>query len=204
MTGKCPTWKKKDYCQVENRYHEFMRRNCRKTCAFCEGVQRCADLRKGCSRYESRGYCESSHAYHLFMERNCQRSCGFCETEDDAENKTRKKKRKKKRNDWTTKQREFQCHFETDECDWSNERFEDTCDWKAGVDTKGPKTGHNGTQKYLYLEHTYEGYYAILWLPWQLVLPDGVYRRGPMCLHFWYQMSGGKVERADESYPPRR
>lgn len=181
---KCLRWRNQNHCEEYSRYHNFMQQNCPRSCLFCEDLK-CGDKKKRCPRYFDLGYCVEGHQYHRFMKKNCEKSCKFCLPISAVENKVQPRMEDFKK--------QFACDFESDECDWTNSFFEDTADWKVGIDQHGPKTGYNNSAQYIYLDTKYEGYYAILWLPWELVLPDIQRDMGNMCFHFWYQMNAGKI-----------
>ena len=156
-----------------------MRKNCRRTCLQCADIQ-CKDSNKNCALYDSYGYCHRDHKYFNFMKKTCSKSCRFCLSTAE-----------KPRIQNLTKQ--FKCDFEQNECDWENQHVEDTSDWKVGLTQNGPNSGYNNSASYLYIDAPYPGYNAYLWLPWQLVLPDGTDEKGRMCLNFLYQLNDGEL-----------
>merc|ERR1712042_186893 len=104
--------------------------------------------------------------YHEFMKKNCELTCNLCAPPSANPHTTSKTKF-----DFNKLTKEFVCDFEIDECDWINQPFDDTSDWLVGHNENGPAKGFNSTNSYLYLADTIqEDYYAILLLPWQLVL----------------------------------
>ena len=157
-----------------------MTKNCPRACLFCED-ERCVDRKPRCEKYRSLGYCADNHMYSRFMQKNCEHSCKFClSPETTTRNEVESYENK-----------EFVCDFETDECDWWNQPLDDTADWLIGVNKHGPVTGFNGSANYTYLDAEYETYYAIMKLPWQLILSDGEKEPGKMCFHFMYQLMNG-------------
>ena len=178
---QCSSWK--NHCHQESSYYNFMVSNCRKTCMFCS-EDSCIDFHEKCSDYEKLGYCSTTNKYFAFMQDKCAYSCGFCK-QTYYENTIKK--------DFKDAVKEFYCNFEINECDWTNEYFEDTADWKVGETKGGPRSNFNTSNSYLYLQTEYESYVGKLLLPWQLVLPDSNGDNGKMCLHLELQMSGGKV-----------
>ncbi|XP_066913388.1 uncharacterized protein [Clytia hemisphaerica] len=191
---KCPSWK--EYCQPGNEYFSFMKKHCRRSCLFCADPN-CKDLNVRCPRYKASGYCHHDHRYHNYMRKNCAKACQFCvrEDKDIVQNGGRKPTLKKIR-------RYFECDFEKDECDWWNQPFGDTGDWAVGINKNGPQQGYNGSSKYLYVNVPYRGYRAKLWLPWQLVLPEGGLKSyGEMCFHFVYQITHGRLTVHEKAQP---
>lgn len=186
----CPKWIK--HCQQNSVHYEFMTENCRRTCLFCEDKD-CADKNERCEVYSDRGYCNVDHRYHAWMKKNCEMTCRFCLAPENQETQVKKQIKNLKKH--------FFCDFEKDECDWSNQHFEDTADWSVGYHVYGPQKGFNSS-KYLYLGATvYEDYYANLLLPWQLILPEDQMNKGKMCFHFVYQMNGGKISVSQKATP---
>ncbi|XP_012561173.2 uncharacterized protein LOC105846713 [Hydra vulgaris] len=176
---QCPKWK--HFCSHESKYYSFMASNCQKTCLFCSETN-CIDLDENCSDFAKLGYCSNEHFFN--MEKKCPRSCGVCS------NKKYENFVKKDNQDVI---KEFFCDFENNECDWINEHFDDTADWKVGIINGETKLNKNLSNNYLYLKTEHESYFGNLLLPWQLVLPDPVQDIGEMCLNFELQMSGGKI-----------
>ena len=185
VRDKCLSWKR--YCEPNNEYFSFMQKHCRRTCLFCSDPN-CKDLHVRCPSYHLSGFCHNEHKYFNYMRKNCQKSCSFCVqngTDMAGDKKTEVVPRV---------ERFFECGFERDECDWWNQPFDDTGDWAVGVDPKGPKEGYKGSSKYLYAQVPFRGYRAKLWLPWQLILPDGGLKSlGDMCFHFVYRITHGRL-----------
>ena len=174
----CLKWRR--HCEEGGKHYNFMKRNCQRTCLFCAD-KTCIDKNTKCKYYRNRGYCRRKDTHHGYMKKNCEKSCKFClplNEDRDVEYNTQI-------NNYIE---EFLCDFEINECDWSNQIFEDTADWAIGIDNYGPKTGFNNSGKYIYLNAEYADYYAYLWLPWELILPNNTKERGEMCLHLMYQM----------------
>ena len=184
VRDKCPNWK--EFCQPGNEYHVFMKKHCRRTCLVCADPN-CKDLNSRCSTFKAAGYCHNEHRYFNYMRKSCQKSCEFCvRNNTDVIDYDGKKP--------VQIEKYFKCDFEQNECDWWNRPFEDNADWAVGVDPNGPKHGYNGSAKYLYAETPHRGYRAKLWLPWQLILPDGGLKSlGNMCFHFVYQITNGRL-----------
>lgn len=176
----CFKWKR--YCQPNSEFYTFMTRNCPRTCLFCED-ENCFDKEEKCAKFTQHGYCQQHSRYFDSMRKNCEQSCKFCLGVVDKDEQMK--------NEIANYNKEFFCDFEQDECDWTNNVFEDTAEWLTGVDSNGPKTGYNDTKSYLYLDAKYDGYYGYLRLPWQLFLPINEMSKGEMCFHFMYQLDHG-------------
>jgi len=189
----CMKWRK--HCEEGERYYDVMKKNCQRTCLFCTD-QACQDNKPKCEAYRNLGYCKRTHRYHKFMKSHCEQSCKFCLPPDNDEIINSKPMHAR------VYSKEFLCEFESDECDWSNQIFEDTANWVVGLDKHGPTTGFNNSGKYLYLDGAYEDYYGYLLLPWELILPDNSSARvAKMCLHFRYQMSDGEITVSQRAIP---
>lgn len=180
---KCPSWKK--YCKPGNEYYNFMTKHCRRTCLLCSDPT-CKDLNWKCPNYVNAGYCDPDHRYFAYMRKNCAKSCEFCTTGASKKGKTTEKP-------ILQIKKEFECGFEIDECDWTNQFYEDNGDWLTGIDKNGPTKGYNDSEKYLYASILHRGYKAKLLLPWQLMLPEAGKSMGTMCFHFLYQISHGRL-----------
>lgn len=188
--GACLKWRK--HCKKGAKFFDFMSENCRRACHFCKSKS-CDDTTSRCSNFRSRGFCRLSSSNHNYMKKHCELSCGFCvhtEGENDEE-----------KNKFRIYHMEFPCSFETNECDWINQIFDDTADWKVGLDLNGPRSGYRNSLKYMYLDAQYKGYFANFILPWNLVLPIDEMNRGNMCFHFMYQMTGGEIFVAERPTP---
>lgn len=192
--SRCPGWK--EYCPEGNGYYQFMQKHCPRTCLHCVDKM-CKDSNPKCKQYEVFGYCEPTHRYFGYMKKTCPKSCHFCISEKVNRTSNSSQKQAPK-----NLKKEFVCNFEENECDWSNQLFEDSGDWTVGIDTNGPKTGFDNSTKYLHTDVTYRGYFANLWLPWQLVLPENSNNRATitsgekdeiMCFHFMYQLFNGRL-----------
>jgi len=196
----CSKWKK--HCRHNSAYYEFMTENCRRTCGFCVD-ETCADINKRCEKYKKKNYCDIQHMYHAFMKKNCELTCKLCRP--PTKNVKPKAKSPLNSQRFRNLKKEFLCDFEVDECDWINQPFDDTADWSIGRNENGPAKGFKSSNGYLYLAgKIYEGYYANLLLPWQLILPDGVTSLGKMCLHFMYMMNDGKLTVSQRGTPTSR
>lgn len=196
--SRCPSWK--EYCRKGNEYFKFMQKHCPRTCLKCVD-KTCKDSNPKCEQYEAFGYCDPTHRYFGYMKKTCPKSCRFCISEKikKIDKKPRRKNLKK----------QFTCDFEENECDWTNQYFEDSGNWIVGVDKFGPNIGFNNSAKYLYTDVIYKGSMANLMLPWQLILPENFNsktstnrgREEIMCFHFRYQLYNGRL-RVQESKTP--
>ncbi|XP_065067993.1 uncharacterized protein LOC135693432 isoform X3 [Rhopilema esculentum] len=78
----CDWYKNKGYC-TDDRFMDYMFRNCPKTCDMCKpdvfasGKDSCIDTIGHCDYYVKKGYCTHKR-YASYMKRNCPKSCKFC------------------------------------------------------------------------------------------------------------------------------
>ena len=74
-SGYCDYYK--DYCQSGS-YEAFLRKECKKTCEFCEKVSTvdCSDRLQNCEKYML--YCGNKE-YEASMKYYCPAKCGFCQ-----------------------------------------------------------------------------------------------------------------------------
>ena len=71
--SSCSGWK--DYC--EGQYKDYMAKNCKKTCGYCQAGGGCQNLKENCGKWAAAGYCENSGTKD-FLQKNCPKSCKFC------------------------------------------------------------------------------------------------------------------------------
>jgi len=182
---KCPSWKR--YCKPGNEYYKFMMKNCQRSCLICSDPT-CKDLNWKCPQYVQTGYCDPDHLYFAYMRKNCAKSCEFCTSSASKTSGVKMAERPIVR-----VKKKFECDFETNECDWTNQFYEDSGDWLTGIDKNGPAKGFNDSKNYLYPSISHRGFKANLLLPWQLMLPEAGKSMGIMCFHFLYQISHGRL-----------
>ena len=154
----CLSWQ--NQCQEGSEFYDFMQTNCRRTCHFCVD-KNCKDRINSCKAYRNQGFCRINNPYHNYTKKYCEKTCGYClnyekETMKEKEKKENKKAFERVFAEKTRKilrqpkyVKEFPCDFEIDECDWSNQIFDDTGDWSVGIHRDGPKRGYNNSKNYL-------------------------------------------------------
>eukprot|EP00794_Sanderia_malayensis_P015698 gene15698-17281_t len=186
----CALYKSYGYCAT---YKTYMTANCARTCGFCSTTtpkpdSDCKDDNTNCPSWQQ--YCVQSSRYWPYMSKNCKKTCKIC-TDGSGGGGGGNGSGKK----------EFQCSFEGNFCNWSNQHIDDAADWAVGTVAGGPSSGANGTSSYAYVNTGNSGYNARLVLPWELVLPIGTTNVGTMCLNFRYQTGNGNLKFIEDKYP---
>ncbi|XP_065068284.1 uncharacterized protein ZK673.1-like [Rhopilema esculentum] len=79
----CKWYKQKGYC-TDDRFMDYMTRNCPKTCEMCKAGafasgKDCKDIVPNCDLYKLNGFC-SDERFIEFMRRNCPKTCDMCKS----------------------------------------------------------------------------------------------------------------------------
>jgi len=95
VIDKCGKWVQ--YCPTGNRYHDYMKKNCQKTCNLCPTNVPAAPVQKGCedspkyankcASFKANRYCEEGQVYYKSMQKFCAKTCELCSASECNDDK---------------------------------------------------------------------------------------------------------------------